>query len=142
MIPSGKMDMLLMFIRFKFIERDRSMILVTEGLGPQPFHGRIVILTNHHCRSAAEMVAGFAKDNQLAKILGTTTGGEVLGGANFGLPKGYCLRMPVAGWYTWSGHCIEGAGVEPDVAVENTPESLAEGTDSQLQEALRLVKQL
>lgn len=141
-IPSGKMDLLLMFFRFKFIQRDRSMILVTEGLGPQPFHGRIVILVNHHCRSAAEMVAGFAKDNQLAKLVGTTTGGEVLGGANFGLPKGYCLRMPVAGWYTWSGHCIEGAGVEPDMVVENTPESLAQGADTQLDEALELVKKL
>lgn len=141
-IPSGKIDLLVMFFRFKFIQRDRSMILVTEGLGPQPFHGRIVILVNHHCRSAAEMVAGFAKDNRLAKIVGTTSGGEVLGGANFRLSKGYCLRIPVAGWYTWSGHCIEGAGIEPDVAVENTPLGLAAGTDTQMQKALELVSQL
>ena len=141
-IPSTKLDLLLMFLRFRFIQRDRSMILVTEGLGPQPFHGRIVMLINHHSHSATEMVASFAKENQLAKLVGTRSAGEVLGAANFVLSKGYRLRMPVAGWYTWSGHCIEGAGVEPDVAVENTPELLAMGTDAQLQEALKLVKGL
>jgi len=31
------------------------------------------------------------------------------------LPGGYVLRMPVAGWYTWKGECIEGTGVEPDL---------------------------
>ena len=35
--------------------------------------------------------------------------------------------MPVAGWYTWNGECIEGKGVEADVPIENSPESLAAG---------------
>jgi C-terminal processing protease CtpA/Prc len=66
----------------------------------------------------------------------------VLGGANFKLPGGYVLRMPVAGWYTWNGECIEGKGVEPDVVVENTPEVLASGIDAQLQKALEVVTTL
>lgn len=141
-IPSTKLDLLRMFVRFRFIQRDRSMILVTEGLGPQPFHGRIVMLINAHSHSATEMVASFAKDNQLAKLVGTRTAGEVLGGANFVLPSGYRLRMPVAGWYTWKGQCIEGIGVEPDVVVENSPESLAMGVDTQLETAIELAKTL
>jgi len=32
----------MMAVRFKIFQRDRSMVLVTEGLGPQPFHGRTV----------------------------------------------------------------------------------------------------
>ena len=48
--------------------------------------------------------------------------------------------MPVAGWYTWNGECIEGKGVEPNIAVENTPESLAAGADSQLAKALEVVE--
>jgi C-terminal processing protease CtpA/Prc len=43
---------------------------------------------------------------------------------NFKLPGGYVLRMPVAGCYTWNGECIEGKGVEADVPIENSPESL------------------
>lgn len=141
-IPATKAEMLMMALRFKIFQRDRSMVLVTEGLGPQPFHGRIVLLINEHTHSAAEMVASFAKQNRLATLVGTRTAGEVLGGANFKLPAGYVLRMPVASWYTWQGECIEGTGVEPHIALENSPESLAAGSDDQLEKASELVKTL
>ena len=141
-IPSTKAELLMMAVRFKVFQRDRSMVLATEGLGLQPFHGRIAILINEYTHSAAEMVASFAKQNHLATIVGTRTAGEVLGGANFKLPGGYILRMPVAGWYTWQGDCIEGKGVEPDFVVENSPESLGAGADIQLDSALEVVKSL
>jgi carboxyl-terminal processing protease len=141
-IPATKAELLMMVVRFKIFQRDRSMVLVTEGLGPQPFHGRIVVLINEHTHSAAEMVASFAKQNRLATIVGIRTVGEVLGGANFKLPGGYILRMPVAGWHTWQGECIEGKGVEPDFVVENSPESLGAGADTQLDKALDVVKSL
>lgn len=141
-IPATKAELLMMAVRFKVFQRDRSMTLVTEGLGPQPFHGRIIILINEHTHSAAEMVASFAKQNRFATIVGTRTAGEVLGGANFKLPGGYVLRMPVAGWYPWQGECIEGTGVEPDFVVVNSPESLGAGADTQLDKALEVVKSL
>ena len=141
-IPATKAELLMMAVRFKVFQRDRSMTLVTEGLGSQPFHGHIVILINEHSHSAAEMVASFAKENRLATLVGTKTAGEVLGGANFKLAGGYILRMPVAGWYTWQGDCIEGKGVEPDVMAENSPESLAAGTDRQLEKAVEMMKAL
>ena len=118
------------------------MILVTEGLGPQPFHGRTVVLINEHIRSAAEMVASFAKQNRLASLVGTRTAGKVLGRANFKLPGGYVLRMPVAGWYAWRGECIEDKGVEPDVPVDISFESLAAGIDTQLEKALEMVRRI
>ena len=130
----------MMALRFKILQRDRSMVLVTEGLGSQPFHGHIVVLIDEHSHSAAEMVASFAKENNLATIVGIRTAGEVLGGANFNLPGEYVLRMPVAGWYTWQGDCIEGKGVEPDVPIENSPQSLAAGLDIQLQKAIETVR--
>lgn len=141
-IPVSKLDLILMALRFRFIQKDRSMVLVTEGLGPQPFHKRIVILINEHSRSAAEMVASFAKQNHLATLVGAKTAGEVLGGANFRLASGYQLRMPVAGWYTWEGQCIEGKGVEPDVSIEILPEALVRGVDNQLVTAIETVREL
>ena len=141
-IPATKAELLMMALRFKVFQRDRSMVLVTEGLGSQPFHSRIVILINEYTHSAAEMVASFAKQNRLATLVGTKTAGEVLGGANFKLPAGYILRMPVAGWYTWQGECIEGTGVDPHTALENSPEALAAGSDKQLEKAVELVKAL
>ncbi len=135
-IPAGKGDLLMMALRFKVLHRDRSMVLETEGLGAQPFHDRITMLVNEYTNSAAEMVASFAAENKLATLVGTRTGGQVLGGANFKLPKGYRLRMPVAGWYTWSGECIEGRGVPPDVEIDLTREALTRGIDSQLTAAV------
>jgi C-terminal processing protease CtpA/Prc len=141
-IPAGKADLLLMAVRFKILHRDRSMVLETEGLGPQPFHGRIAILVNEFTNSAAEMVASFAAENKLATLIGTRTGGQVLGGANFKLAKGYRLRMPVAGWYTWRGKCIEGRGIAPDIEVDITREALAGSVDAQLETAVNGLAQL
>ena len=55
----------------KFAGRDPSVLLVSEGLGHQRWHGRVVILTNEHTVSAGEMVCAFAQENQLATLLGT-----------------------------------------------------------------------
>ena len=44
-------------LRFLVMNRDRSIKLATEGLGPRPFHRRVVILTNEHTLSAGEMAA-------------------------------------------------------------------------------------
>ena len=90
----------------RFAFRDKSLVLLTQGLGPQPFHGKIVILVNEWTNSAAEMVAGFAADYRLATIVGNKTAGNVLGAANFRVGSGYWLRLPVFGWYTSQGSCL------------------------------------
>lgn len=135
-IPGGKGQLLLMALRFKVLHRDRSMVLETEGLGPQPFHGRVVILINEFTHSAAEMVASFAAENRLATLVGTRTAGQVLGGANFKLVNGYRLRMPVAGWFTWGGQSIEARGVQPNIECGLSRAALARGEDEQLANAL------
>jgi C-terminal processing protease CtpA/Prc len=141
-IPAGKLGLLGMAVKFKVLHRDRSMVLETEGLGKQPFHGRIVILIDEFSHSAAEMVAAFAKEHQFAVLVGNRTAGEVLGGANFRVGNGYYLRMPIAGWYTWQGNCIEGTGVTPDVAVDVDVAAIVRGKDVQIEKALEIVATL
>ena len=131
-----------MFLRFRFIHKDRSVVLETEGLGPKPFHRRIVMLINEHTHSAAEMVAAFGKENRLATLVGTTTAGEVMGGANFTVGDGYRLRIPVTTWQTWNGMNIEGAGVKPDISVDFRPEMAERGEDTQLERAMDSVRGL
>ena len=70
-LPGNKLEMLKMAVRFMVLNRDRSVRLMTEGLGPQPFHGRVVMLINEHTASAGEMVAAFAAENRLASLVGT-----------------------------------------------------------------------
>ncbi len=141
-IPSSKAGLIWMAIRFRYLQKDRSMVLVTEGLGPQPFHRRVVLLVNEFTNSAGEMVAGFAAENGLATIVGTRTAGAVLGGANFRVGGGYKFRLPITGWFTWQGNALEGEGVSPDVPVEVSYEALRAGRDSQLEKAIEIVRTL
>jgi C-terminal processing protease CtpA/Prc len=137
-IPVGKLEQIMMAIRFKVLNRDRSISMATEPLPHSPLAGATVLLVNSHTRSAAEMIAAFVKEQGLAPIVGEKTPGEVLGAVNFRLPHGYRLRMPIATWQTWVGGVIEGIGVEPDYPVLLDAARLAEGIDNQLQRAIAL----
>jgi hypothetical protein len=72
-IPSEKWELI------PVLFRDRSVALVTEGLGRRKFHGKIAILVNEHSASAAEMVAAFAAENRLATLVGAKTAGRLMG---------------------------------------------------------------
>ena len=139
-LPTTRLDTLKMALRFLVLHRDRSIRLVTEGLGPKRFHGRVVMLVNEHTLSAGEMVAAFAHENGLARIVGSQTGGQVLGGANFSVGQCFVLRFPAAAWYTWCGAVVEGRGVSPDVAVPLSSQGLRQGNDNQLKAALDVVQ--
>jgi len=134
--PDSKLGFAVTLGRFAF--RDKSIFLMTQGLGPQPFHGRVVFLVNEWTNSAAEMAAGFASENKLATIVGTKTPGNVLGAVNAKVGGGYWLRLPVFGWYTPRGVSIEGQGITPDLLVEVNPETLKAGIDFQLHTAAEL----
>ena len=79
-------------------------------------------------------------ENHLATLVGTRTGGQVLGGGNFAVGHGFVLRLPAAAWYTWRGAVVEGVGVRPDVEVPLSPEDLRERRDTQLEVAIATVK--
>lgn len=137
-MPQSKAALLFTLARFAF--RDKSVFLLTQGLGAQPFHGKIAVLVNEWTNSAAEMVASFAAENHLGTIVGTKTAGNVLGAANFAVGSGYWLRLPVFGWYTSRGKCLEGNGVSPDVLVDVDPHVLNTGKDQQMEKAIGIVQ--
>jgi carboxyl-terminal processing protease len=138
-IPSRKAALLWLALRYGFI--DKSILVVTEGLGPQRFHGRVVILVNEHTASAGEMLAAFAEENNLATIVGTKTAGRLLSGSTFRAGEGYIVGLPVAAYLTWAGRLIEGTGVSPSVTSVMFPEVLAAGEDSQMQRAMEVVRE-
>ena len=101
----------------KFVGRDTSVALLSEGLGPKKWHGRIAILVNEHTISAGEMVAAFASENRLATIVGTETAGRLIPGSGAKVGAGYMLVMPKAEYRTWQGQRFEGNGIKPHVLV-------------------------
>jgi C-terminal processing protease CtpA/Prc len=117
-------------LALKFGGRDSSVAMISEGLGPQKWHGRIAILVNQHTISAGEMIAAFAAGNGLATLVGTETAGRLIPGSGTKVGEGYMLIMPRAEYITWSGKRFEGRGVEPNVQGESKRENKpGEGDD-------------
>jgi carboxyl-terminal processing protease len=123
----------------QFVGRDPSVLLVSEGLGAKRWHGRVAILTNEHTVSAGEMIAAFASENGLAKIVGTETAGRLIPGSGFKVGYGYMLVMPKAEYVTWKGQRFEGSGVKPDIEVPWTPERNDLSKDNQVESAVRIL---
>ena len=138
-IPRFKWELPLLAFRFY---NKKSVVLETEGLGRQPFHGRVVVLCNEHSTGAAEMLVQFAKENHLATIVGARTRGHLISRSAFPIGHGYQLVVPVAAYKSWHGMQIEGNGVEPDFPSPWSYEDAIEQRDSQLEEALQVLEQL
>ena len=136
-MPANRSGLLWYLLRFSV--RDKSLVLLTQELGAQPFHGRIAVLINEWTNSAGEMAAQFAKDTKLAIVVGCKTMGNVLGSTMFNVGSGYRLYLPIFGWYSPDGTYLEGSGVEPDVPVDIDPDELAYGRDAQLNRALEVL---
>src|SRR5207245_2911031 len=86
-IPPTKLGLLPLIAKFAL--GDKSIAVKTEALGPQRFHGRVVVLVNEHSASASEMIAAFAAENKLATIVGEKTAGRVVGANSFKVGYGY-----------------------------------------------------
>jgi C-terminal processing protease CtpA/Prc len=129
-----------LFCLARFSVQDKSLMLLTQGLGRQPFHGHVVMLVNEFTNSAGEMAAQFAKDTKLATLIGEQTMGNVLGSTTFNVGNGYTLYMPIVGWYSPNGNYTEGSGVNPDLLVDIDPQAIARGSDAQLNRALDILQ--
>ena len=139
-IPSRKSTLFWLAARYAFV--DKSILVVTEGLGPRRFHGRVVLMVNEHTASAGEMVSAFAEENKLATIVGTKTPGRLLSGGAFKVGHGYILGLPVAAYLTWQGRMLENDGIIPAVSTELSREALREGRDTQVEKAVTVIQNL
>ncbi|HKW17579.1 MAG TPA: S41 family peptidase [Terriglobales bacterium] len=137
-MPGSKLGLLFCLARFSV--QDKSLVLLTQGLGKQPFHGHVVVLVNEWTNSAGEIAAQFAKDTKLAITVGQQTRGNVLGATTFDVGYGYQLYLPIFGWYSPSGTYTEGSGVQPDIPIDIDPDRLAYGEDAQVNKALELLE--
>jgi len=139
-LPTSKFK--IPFLALKYLGRDESVVLVSEGLGPRKFHGRIVLLVNEHTASAGEIVCAFAAENKLAHLVGIQTAGRLLGGNGFRVGHGYLVILPGAAFLSWQGKSFEGQGIQPDTRVDWSPEAHRNGQDNQLEKAIEIVKEL
>ena len=115
--------------------------------GTDQFGKPMVILVNGNSASAAEIFSGALQDYKVAKLVGTTTFGKGIVQQIFNLSDGSAVKMTISKYYTPSGRCIHGTGLEPDIEVDLPDElknqvSIDKSEDTQLQKAIETVKEM
>jgi carboxyl-terminal processing protease len=136
-IPTSKRLLWLSALRYGPAMLTKSPILLeTEGLGRKSFHGSIVLLVDRHTASAAEMIVAFARENQLATVVGEKTAGRLLSATSVKVGQGYRLALPTGAYYTWKGLVLEGLPIEPDKLVVFDWRERRLGIDRQLELAI------
>ncbi|MCR4651713.1 MAG: S41 family peptidase [Lachnospiraceae bacterium] len=97
----------------------------------------MVVLVNDYTASASEIMTGALKDYGLAKVIGITTFGKGIVQKVVPLIDGTAVKMTISKYYTPSGVCIHGTGIEPDIEVEfDADKYVNDGTDNQLEAAI------
>ena len=106
----------------------------------------IIVLTNENTASASEILAGALKDNNVAKIVGTTTFGKGVIQELLTMKDGTGLKLTTNEYYTPNRSKINKVGIEPDENVELSDEyknviTVPQDQDTQLNKAIELLKE-
>ena len=97
----------------------------------------LVILVNGNSASASEVLSGAVKDFGVGKLVGETTYGKGVVQNMYKLSDGSGVKVTIAKYYTPSGVCIDGTGIEPDYKVTNPKDN---SQDLQLEKAIEVIK--
>jgi carboxyl-terminal processing protease len=136
-IPSSKKALWLLWLKFApAMLAKRPIVLQTEELGGKAFHGRVSLLVDRHTASAAEMIVAFARENNLARIVGESTAGRLLSATSVKVGQGFRLALPTGAYYTWKGRVFEGTPIEPDERIGFDWQQRRAGIDGQLEHAI------
>ncbi len=105
----------------------------------QSIDGPKCILANEYAGSGGDAFPYYFKLRGLGPIIGKRTWGGLVGiSRDLPLMDGGSVTMPDFGIYSPKGEwMIENHGVDPDIEVENTPESMIDGHDLQLERAIQ-----
>ncbi len=137
-IPFHLIDVLRRQLNFYSVDLRRNV----SQRNPSYFQdGPKCILINGVTQSGGDLLAYLAKRSAVATLVGTRTMGAMAGagGLNISFDGGYSL-VPTVGFYDVNGKWIvEGRGVQPDIAVADDPASMINGSDPQLEAAIKLL---
>ncbi|WP_105301184.1 S41 family peptidase [Anaerococcus marasmi] len=134
--PGGSLDVCL-DIADKFL--DKGVIVTTEDkngevITEESDEGKddipMTVLVNENSASASEILSGALKDRDRAKIIGKKTFGKGIVQKLFPLDDGSGAKITISEYHTPSGAKINKVGVEPDIEVENSEETLEISKDN------------
>ncbi|MGN0505620.1 MAG: S41 family peptidase [Lachnospiraceae bacterium] len=132
MLPKG----LIVYTEDKYGDKEEY-----RSTDEETFELPLAVLINGNSASASEIFAAAVQDYELGTLVGTTSFGKGIVQSIFPLSDGTAVKLTIARYYTPSGRCIHGIGVEPDIVVELADElkqkvTIEHEEDNQLQEAI------
>lgn len=99
-----------------------------------------IALCNQNSYSNAEIFSHAFKTLDMGTLVGTPTFGAVISTGGQGLIDGSFVRMPFRAWYVKAtGENMEHGPAVPDVIIDNTPDSKANGDDPQLKKSVEVL---
>ncbi|MFV1968147.1 MAG: S41 family peptidase [Pirellulaceae bacterium] len=103
------------------------------------FHGHLVCLLDENSASDGDIFPAMFREAGLGPLIGKRSWGGVIGITNHGqLIDGGSVNVPEYGFASKEGKWIlEGHGVDPDIIVENAPQSVIRGKDPQLERGIK-----
>ena len=109
--------------------------------GKPVWHKPILVMCDEDSASNAEIFTHAVKSLKRGRVVGRTTGGNVI--STYGndlLDLGF-MREPHIGCFTPEGIDMEFHGAVPDIEVINSPADLAQGKDTQLDTAIKALQE-
>jgi tricorn protease len=102
------------------------------------FIGPMVALLDENSASDGDIFSAMFREAGLGPLIGKRSWGGVVGITNRGqLIDGGTVNVPESGFASKTGQwIIEGYGVDPDIEVDNDPQSVIAGKDPQLERAI------
>lgn len=99
----------------------------------------IVVLVNNYSASAAEILTGALKDNNLATVVGEHTYGKASVQVLLDLSDGGALAITTAHYLTPAKHDISNKGIAPDVVIKANDADKLNGRGDQLHKAMAVI---
>ncbi|HEX4826095.1 MAG TPA: S41 family peptidase [Candidatus Polarisedimenticolaceae bacterium] len=131
-------------MRRDLISFDRSRGGGVETYPQRVLNGPFVVLTNEHAGSDGDIFPAAVQLEHLAPVIGMRSWGGVVGirGDKPTVDGGMLTQPEFAWWDPKQGWGLENRGVIPDIEVQNLPQDLAKGIDTQLDRAIAEVMKL
>lgn len=106
----------------------------------------IAVLINENSASASEIFAGAVKDRDYGTLIGTKTFGKGIVQGIQEFTDKTAVKLTTSRYYTPSGVCIQGKGIEPDIELDyeflgKEGQEYSYNLDNQIQKALEVIKQ-
>ena len=101
---------------------------------------KVVVLVDNGSASAAEILAGALKENNVAKLVGLKTFGKGSVQELVPITDDTSLKITIARWLTPSGHNLSHDGLDPDYKVEISQKDIDAKVDPQFNKAVEILE--